>query len=230
MERKGTSTAAVAALSAPGVPVGGGPLRLISDSLPIENYVTRSATPDLSPDGKSLVFSARTGPREYAIELIDLASGARKRLGAAAGRGPRFAPDGRHIYAIGRYPESTSPRDGGDSPLARQAPPLRLWRFDLAGKPEPVFTFPHTAVDRYTAVSRDGNWFYYFAEIPVGGHNWQVWRADLNGKTAPMPVTALQDTPPRFGFALAPDSLQLAASLNRVNSNVMLVETGEEKK
>ncbi len=197
------------------VPVGGGPSELVAENLAVDDYVTRSTTPALSPDGATLATGARVAGGGYGLLLIDAASGKAAFAGSAAGRAAAFSPDGKSLYAISR-------RGSIAEPFTRRGP-NRVWRYGLDGSAATLHEFRMTVIDRYLKLSADGRRLYFFAEIPNGGHNWQLWRLDLaSGREEP--VTAITDAPPRFGFDVSADERSFILNLNRVESNVVLLD------
>jgi serine/threonine protein kinase len=144
--------------SAPGVTASSPPVLAISST-------RMDAGPDLSPDGRRVVFlSSRSGGPEVWLADLDGSNAVQLTMtGSAMTAAPRWSPDGGLIAFQsnfeGQFEIYVVPAAGG-----------KLRRITS-----------HPASDHVPSFSRDGQWIY-FGSNRTGG--WQVWKVPVRGGDA----------------------------------------------
>lgn len=104
-----------------------------------------------SPDGKTIAFTQSYGPRFGTLNLLNLASGEQKRLGAGVGSSvgtPTWSPDGKIVALSALAPYSTRYREGvnrvmlfsvdGGRQRVQKAP--EHWSFGVRANDGPVWS------------------------------------------------------------------------------------------
>ncbi|MDW3196541.1 MAG: amidohydrolase family protein [Cytophagales bacterium] len=104
-----------------------------------------------SPDGKTIAFTKSYGPRFGTLNLLDLATGEQKRLGAGVGSSvgtPTWSPDGKIVALSALAPYSTRYREGvnrvmlfsvdGGRQRVQKAP--EHWSFGVRANDGPVWS------------------------------------------------------------------------------------------
>lgn len=149
------------------------------------NHLAKDSSPDLSPDGKSLVFtSERQG--WWKIWLMDLKTGSYKQLtnSASAEYGPCFSPDGKQILF-------TSGRSGNSDLFIMDRDGANLFNLTQSAEAEGNGYWAH-----------DG--FIYYASQLDG--KYQLMRINPNGEGAEVLSDGTSDD---LGPRLSPDGKRL---------------------
>jgi Tol biopolymer transport system component len=162
----------------------------------------RHRTPAFSPDGRKIVFSQSSLDTLSDIYLLDLTSdykpsGPPKRLTNQTGwiQSAAWMPDGNSIvYSSGQWGN------------------ISLWRTSVSGS-QPPERLQFGEDGTHPAISRDGRRLAYTRST----HDLNIWRVDLNSRSAqpPQPRTLITSTRMDHTPAYSPDGRRIAFSSNR---------------
>lgn len=131
--------------------------------------------PSVSPDGRYVAFVVSHGHLLTEIWIAPVDGGPGQKLGLGAT--PRFAPDGKAVYWVGRTVE-------GNDAL------MRDWVGDngtAAGHPETLQTFPGTFIGDFS-IARDGTSVLWLVRA-VGN----IWTVEVKGNGVVAPVQLTRD-------------------------------------
>jgi Tol biopolymer transport system component/DNA-binding winged helix-turn-helix (wHTH) protein len=131
--------------------------------------------PSVSPDGRLVAFTVSHGSISTEIWTAPLDGGTATKIGIGAG--PRFSPDSRAVYWIGRTPE------GSNDTLMRVAVDERG---APAGVPDTIESFPGSFAGGFS-IARDSTAVLWL--FRASANLWSV--AVPQGDAAPSPPTAL---------------------------------------
>jgi Tol biopolymer transport system component len=167
------------------------------------NSDTLALAPDLSGDGKTLLYSTLVKGKGALVKM-DLANRAATTLLSSNAWKGVFSPDGSQIAC--NYYDAAS---GGWKVLVFPA---------MGGPATGLFELPGTA-ERLIRWTPDGSGLGFI--VTRGGVS-NLWRQPLKGGGAPTSLTTF--TKQRiFAFAWSPDGQQLALSRGKLNNDAVLI-------